>query len=240
MNQEPDLQFKFQEGETLLINKPSDWTSFDVVSKTRGLIRRFTDAKKIKVGHAGTLDPMATGLLIICTGKNTKKIHLYQDAEKEYTGVFTLGKTTPSFDAETEPDESYPTDHITEDDIYHKAEEFVGEQEQIPPVYSALKYKGERAYKYARQNKEIVLNPRKINIYIFEILNIKFPEIHFRVTCSKGTYIRALARDFGKALNTGAYLSSLTRTRIGQYKLEDALTIEQFETLIKQLYPDPS
>lgn len=227
--------FNFQEGEILLFNKPETWTSFNVVSKVRGLIRYHRKIKKLKVGHAGTLDPLATGLLIICTGKLTKQINRIQEAEKEYTGTFHLGASTPSFDRETPIDHSYPTEHITEEKILETAASFRGSIEQVPPVYSAIKVKGERAYNYARGNTEVELKSRNVNIYEFEIVRIALPEVDFRIVCSKGTYIRSLARDLGLALDSGAYLKQLTRTRIGHFKLDEALEIEQFEEIVKQL-----
>ncbi|MDZ7742648.1 MAG: tRNA pseudouridine(55) synthase TruB [Bacteroidota bacterium] len=228
--------FNFPEGETLLINKPADWTSFNVVSKIRYIIKHNVGIKKIKVGHAGTLDPKATGLLIICTGRNTKKIRYYQDTDKEYTGTFLLGKTTPSFDTESEADETFPVDHISEGLILEMAAQFTGEMEQVPPIYSAVQIKGKRAYNYARNQEEVELKSRRIRIHEFEISSISLPEVHFRIVCSKGTYIRSLARDFGRALSSGAYLSALCRTRIGDFKLEDAMDIFSFEEKIIKLY----
>ena len=211
----------------ILINKPPNCTSFDVVNKIRYGIKRAFNIKKIKVGHAGTLDPLATGLLIVCTGKFTKKINDYQALEKEYTGNFTLGATTPSYDMETPIDQTYKIDHITPALIKKTTKKFLGTINQIPPIFSALKINGERAYKKARKKEEVILKPKKVEISEFEITKIDFPVITFRVVCSKGTYIRSLTYDFGKALKTGAYLSSLCRTRIGKYKLEDALTIDE-------------
>jgi tRNA pseudouridine55 synthase len=228
--------FSFVEGETLLINKPLDWTSFNVVAKVRYLVKHSLGIKKLKVGHAGTLDPRATGLLIVCTGKRTKQINLYQDAEKEYTGTFLLGKTTPSFDTESEPDQEFETSHITKEMIDETVKKFIGEQEQIPPIFSAIKVNGKRAYNLARDKKEIKLEARKIIIREFEITDYSLPEIKFRVVCSKGTYIRSLAHDFGLALNSGAYLTSLCRTRIGTFLLEDAMEIEALETIIRKIY----
>ncbi len=230
--------FNFLEGETLLINKPTDWTSFNVVSKIRYILKHNLGIKKIKVGHAGTLDPKATGLLIICTGRNTKKIQYFQDFDKEYSGTFILGKTTPSFDSETEVDEEYPLDHINEDLIREKAARFTGEMEQVPPIFSAIQVKGKRAYNYARNKEEVELKSRSVHIHEFEISRISMPEVHFRIVCSKGTYIRSLARDFGQELSSGAYLSALCRTRIGDFKLEDAMDIFSFEEIIKKLYDD--
>jgi tRNA pseudouridine55 synthase len=226
---------EFLEGQIILINKPIEWTSFDVVKKIRNTISRSTGIKKIKVGHAGTLDPLATGLLIICTGKFTKKISAFQNMEKEYTGTFYLGETTPSFDKETQVDQTYPTTHITKGLIREISTGFIGEQDQIPPSYSAVNIQGERAYKRARNQEEMVLEARKIYIKQFALEKIELPHVHFRLVCSKGTYVRALARDFGKALGSGAYLTELVRTRIGKYDLKNAYTIEE---LVRKLNPD--
>jgi len=222
----------FKEGQILLFDKPLGWTSFQVVNKVRWLIRKSCNIKKIKVGHAGTLDPLASGLLIICTGKLTKKIDELQGQEKEYTGTFTLGATTPSYDLETEINETFETSHISEEDIEGAALEFLGEIDQVPPVYSALKKDGKRYYDYARNGEELDIPSRKTTITEFEITGIRFPEIDFRVVCSKGTYIRSLANDFGKALGTGAYLSSLRRTKIGGFLVDEALDVERFEKLL--------
>ncbi len=225
--------FDFQAGEVLLFNKPIGWTSFDVVNKVRYLIRSHLGIKKIKVGHAGTLDPLATGLLILCTGKFTKRIQEFQDQDKEYTGTFFLGATTPSFDKETEIDKTYNISHITDDKILNAAKQLTGDIEQIPPVFSAIRIKGKRAYDYARKNKDVKLNPRKVSINEFEITGIDLPKIYFRVSCSKGTYIRSLARDFGEALNVGAYLTSLCRTKSGSIDISKTMTIEMFQQLLQ-------
>lgn len=217
-------------GGILLINKPLDWTSFDVVGKLRNTMKK-KYGKRLKVGHAGTLDPLATGLLIICSGSFTKKINGFQDLDKEYEGVFVLGATRPSFDKETEIDETYPTNHINEEAIHKAALKFIGEIQQVPPVFSAIKVDGKRAYKSARKGKELDMPPRQVSIKAFEITKIDMPSVHFRVSCSKGTYIRALARDFGMALGTGAYLDALTRTRIGNFSLHSSLTIQQAQEL---------
>jgi tRNA pseudouridine55 synthase len=209
--------------EIILINKPYRWTSFDVVKKIK-----YALGKKIKVGHAGTLDPLATGLLILCTGAMTKKISEIQDAEKEYEGSFFLGATTESYDLEREVNAGFKTEHITEELIRHTATEFIGEQMQIPPAHSAVKVKGKRAYELARKGQEVVIEAKKIEIKEFEITRIEMPLVYFRIVCSKGTYIRSLADDFGRKLNSGAYLSSLIRTRIGSYFLIDALTPEGY------------
>jgi tRNA pseudouridine55 synthase len=219
----------FQAGEVLLINKTLNWTSFDVVNSLRSFIRYNFGLKKIKIGHAGTLDPLATGLVIVCTGKKTKEINTYQAQQKTYTGTFYIGQTTPSFDLETLPDKTYPTRHITPEYIYDAAKTFIGETEQTPPIFSAVKINGKKAYDYARNNEEVTMRKRKVTIYEFEITAINLPEVAFRVVCSKGTYIRSLANDFGQELGSGAYLSSLCRTAIGDYENADALTVEEFK-----------
>jgi tRNA pseudouridine55 synthase len=212
------------EGSMLLVNKPLDWTSFDVVKKLRNAL------KITKIGHAGTLDPLATGLLIICTGKQTKSISQYQNLDKVYVGQMVLGKTTPSFDLETEFDSERPYDHIRETDIMQLTNKFLGPILQIPPAYSAVKTKGVRAYEQARKGQQPTLEPRQVFIKNFTITAINLPQVYFEVTCSKGTYIRSLVRDFGEALDTGAYLAQLCRTHIGSYSLKEAYEIE---TLIK-------
>lgn len=222
----------FQTGQILLFDKPLDWTSFQLVNKIRWLIRKSCHIKKIKVGHAGTLDPLASGLLLICTGKFTKRIEELQGQEKEYTGTITLGATTPSYDMETQVNETFDTSHISEIDIEGATVNFIGEIDQVPPVFSALKKDGKRLYEYARNGEEIEIPSRKVTIEEFEITAIRFPEVDFRVVCSKGTYIRSLANDFGKILGTGAYLSSLRRTKIGGFLVDDALDINTFENLL--------
>lgn len=212
----------FAEGQVLLIDKPLEWTSFDVVKK----IRILTKVKK--VGHAGTLDPLATGLLIVCTGKFTKKINEYMAAEKEYTGTFTLGHTTPTFDLESEPVPVSDTAHLTRETIEAATEAFTGEIMQVPPAHSAIKKGGTPAYILARKGKEVKMEPRKITISTFEITGIDLPVVSFRVVCSTGTYIRSLANDFGAALGCGGYLSSLRRTRIGEFPVDQAMTVSQF------------
>lgn len=214
--------YNFADGEVLLINKPLTWTSFDVVRKIRNRI------KIKKVGHAGTLDPLATGLLVVCTGKKTKTIDLIQATDKEYRGTITVGGTTPSYDKETEVNETFPTEHITDELIYETAKSFLGANEQIPPAHSAIKINGERVYKKARRGEEVIMKPRLITINEFEITAINLPEISFRIACTKGTYIRSIAFDFGQRLNSGGYLSSLVRTKIGELKIEDAMTIDEF------------
>lgn len=213
----------YKNGLVLLIDKPLNWTSFQVVNKLRWHIRQKFDIKKIKVGHAGTLDPLATGLLIICTGSFTKKIDEYQGQIKEYTGEITLGATTPSYDMETEVNETFSTSHITKELIENTLLQFIGDIEQKPPIFSALKKDGVRLYDMAREGKSVEIASRKIHISAFEITDITLPKLKFRVVCSKGTYIRSLAYDFGKALNSGAYLSELRRTKIGDFSVENAL-----------------
>lgn len=211
----------YAEGRVLLINKPLHWTSFDVVKKIRGMV-------KTKVGHAGTLDPLATGLLICCTGKLTKKISTYQAQEKEYTGTFVLGAVTPTYDLESEPADHKNIDHITAQDIVKTATSFTGKILQYPPVHSAIKKQGKPVYHLARKGIAVELEPREVEIKVFEITRVELPEVDFRVVCSTGTYIRSLANDFGQKLGCGAYLSALCRTRIGDFKLEDAWEIEEF------------
>ncbi|AFL80906.1 tRNA pseudouridine synthase B [Aequorivita sublithincola DSM 14238] len=219
----------YKEGQVLLIDKPLEWTSFQAVNKLRWLIRKSFDIKKIKVGHAGTLDPLATGLLIICTGKFTKRIDTFQAQEKEYTGSFTLGATTPSYDLETQIDQTFDVSEITSEKIHEATKQFLGEIQQQPPVFSALKKEGKRLYEYARSGEEVEIPFRTVTISEFEITKIELPNIDFRVVCSKGTYIRSLANDFGKALDNGAHLSALRRTRIGEFSVENAVGIEAFE-----------
>ncbi len=226
--------FDFLAGEVLLIDKPYDWTSFDVVNKIKTLLKHQLGIKKIKMGHAGTLDPLATGLLILCTGCFTKKIDEYQDQEKEYAGTFVLGATTPSFDMETPIDKSFDISNITDEEIMAAAKTFVGNIKQIPPVYSAKKIGGERAYEFARKGIEITMVAKDVVIKEFEITKIQLPEVTFRVVCSKGTYIRSLVKDIGEKLGNGAYLSQLRRTRIGSFCVEQALDIEKIIDLITQ------
>ncbi len=222
------------EGKLLLINKPIGWTSFQVVNKLRWHIKNLSGIKKIKVGHAGTLDPLASGLLILCTGKMTKSIEQLMGQEKEYTGTFTLGATTPSYDLETEIDNTFPTDHITEELLHNTLDQFVGTIDQYPPVFSALKKDGKRLYEFAREGIEVEIPTRKVNIRNFELTQKAIPKVDFEVICSKGTYIRSLANDYGKALNSGAHLSALRRTRIGEFNIEQAVSIEDFEKQIKK------
>ena len=229
-----DSSSDFIAGELILVNKPIEWTSFDVVKKVRNLLKKKLQIKKLKVGHAGTLDPLATGLLIICTGKNTKKIEQIQSQIKTYTGTFTIGATTPSYDLETEVDKVFPTSHITKELLIETVKNFVGEIFQKPPVFSALKKEGKRLYQYARNKKEVEVKERKVAVHAFEITNIELPTIHFKICCSKGTYIRSLAHDFGLYLNSGAHLSKLCRTKIGDYDLENALSITE---LVEKINP---
>lgn len=234
-NTSPD----FPAGEVILINKDINWTSFDIVNSIRIFFKHEYNIKKIKVGHAGTLDPLATGLVIVCTGKKTKEIDSYQAQEKEYTGSFYLGQTTPSYDLETEPDQDFPTDHITHELIYKTTEKFLGKIEQAPPVFSAVRIDGKKAYEYARKKIDVKMKTRTVEIFEFEITNIEMPAVFFRVKCSKGTYIRSLANDFGLALKSGAYLSSLCRTAIGDHKNDNALTVDEFKNLYKKEEKQP-
>jgi tRNA pseudouridine55 synthase len=218
------------EGQVILIDKPLTWSSFQAVNKLKYILKRQYDLpKKFKIGHAGTLDPLATGLLIICTGKFTKRITEIQAQAKEYTGTITVGATTPSYDLETEVNATFPTEHITEDLIQETTKQFLGEIDQKPPVFSAIKKDGIRLYEHARAGENIEIAARKTTLYEFEITRIALPEIDFRVKCSKGTYIRSLAFDFGFALKSGAHLSALRRTKIGDYSVEDGITPEMFE-----------
>ncbi|XCF06822.1 tRNA pseudouridine(55) synthase TruB [Tamlana crocina] len=220
-------------GQVLLIDKPLHWTSFQVVNKLRWEIRQAFKLKKIKVGHAGTLDPLATGLLVICTGKMTKQIDSFQAQIKEYTGTFVLGSTTPSYDLETEINDTFPTEHISETLIRNNTKQFLGDIEQFPPVFSAIKKDGKRLYEFARAGESVEVKPRTVSISEFEITNISGLNIDFRVVCGKGTYIRSLAHDFGKSLNSGAHLSALRRTKIGDFNVDDAVSIEGFTANLK-------
>lgn len=223
----------FTEGQILLVDKPLQWSSFQAVNKIKWSLKKHLGLKKIKVGHAGTLDPLATGLLIICTGKFTKRIMELQGMEKEYTGTFYIGATTPSYDLETGVDNTYPTAHISENLIKETVTQFTGEIDQKPPIFSAIKKDGKRLYEHARKGEEVVIASRKTTIYKFEITRIALPEIDFRVVCSKGTYIRSLAHDYGRALQSGGHLIALRRTKIGQFSVEDAITPENFENDIQ-------
>ena len=221
--------FDFVEGEMLLIDKPLNWTSFDVVNFLRSFIRKSYNLKKLKVGHAGTLDPLATGLLIICTGKLTKTINEYQGMDKTYIGSMKMGYTTPSYDGETETDAHFDISHLTHEDLTKASNLFKGEIDQVPPIYSAIKIAGKRAFEHARKNKDIVLKSRTVAIHQFDLSQIELPDINFSVKCSKGTYIRSLVHDFGKSLNNGAYLTGLRRTEIGKYKVSDAYILDEFK-----------
>jgi len=220
-------QNEFEAGKVLLIDKPLKWTSFDVIRRIRSMIRIK------KVGHAGTLDPLASGLLIVCTGKFTKKINEYMAREKEYTGNFTLGATTPTYDLESEPVPAGSWEHLTETDLKNALQPFLGEILQVPPAHSAIKKDGKRVYELARAGQEVKLDPRKITIKEFEITQVEMPVVSFRVVCSTGTYIRSLAHDYGQALGCGAYLSKLVRTRIGEFSLDQVQSMEQFEDYAK-------
>ncbi len=223
----------FQEGQVLLIDKPLHWSSFQAVNKIKWSLKKHLGLKKIKVGHAGTLDPLATGLLIICTGKFTKRIMELQGMEKEYTGTFYIGATTPSYDLETEINETFATEHIDENLIHHTLNQFIGEIDQKPPVFSAIKKDGKRLYEHARKGEEVEIASRKVTIHEFEITRITLPEVDFRVVCSKGTYIRSLAHDFGAALGSGAHLTALRRTKIGAYDVNNGITPDAFEASVK-------
>ena len=223
----------YKEGTVLLVDKPLNWTSSQVVNKIRWLIKQQFNIKKIKVGHAGTLDPLATGLLILCTGKYTKKIETYQAQVKEYTGTITLGATTPSYDLESEIDQEFDISEISEADILKNTQQFLGEIQQQPPIFSALKKNGKRLYEYAREGSKIEIPSRAVTIKEFEITKIELPCIEFRIVCGKGTYIRSLAHDFGRSLNNGAHLSGLRRTKIGEFRVEDAISVLEFEKFIK-------
>jgi tRNA pseudouridine55 synthase len=231
MNQTAEKNI-YEEGQVVLINKPLKWTSFDIVRKIR-------NTTKAKTGHAGTLDPLATGLLICCTGKMTKKINEYQAQEKEYTGTFTIGAVTPTYDLESEPTDFKPLDGITEEMIHAATRQFLGEQQQLPPIHSAIKQNGKPIYELARKGVEVKVEPRTVFIKEFEITKIEMPVVSFRVVCSTGTYIRSLANDFGAALGVGGYMSSLCRTRIGAFKLEDAWEIDKFIEKVKGSLPTP-
>ncbi len=219
----------FLSGKVLLIDKPLNWTSFQAVNKLKWLLKSKLKIKKIKIGHAGTLDPLATGLLIVCTGKMTKSITDIQAQAKEYTGTFYIGATTPSFDLETEIDHRFDISHITEDLVRQTTQQFLGEIDQKPPIFSAIKKDGKRLYEHARAGEEVEIASRKTTIYDFEITRIALPEVDFRIVCSKGTYIRSIAHDFGKALGSGAHLTALRRTKIGDYDIRSAIRVEDFE-----------
>ena len=224
--------FHFEEGEVFLIDKPLDWTSFDAVNLIRAVVKRYHGIRKLKVGHAGTLDPLATGLLIVCTGRMTKQIDNFQAQEKVYTGTMLLGQTTPSYDLESEPDAFYPTDGITEEMMEEARKSFIGDIMQRPPKFSAIKIQGKRAFEYARSDKEIALKERLVHIEDFKIDTTDFPILKFEVKCSKGTYIRSLVNDFGKALGNGACMTSLRRTKIGDFSVENAYDLMELKKMI--------
>lgn len=229
------MVYEFASGSTILVDKPYEWTSFDVVNKLRWHLRKKLAAKKIKVGHAGTLDPLATGLLVICIGKHTKKINDFIQDEKEYTGTILLGKTTPSFDLETPFNHEFDISHITREMLNEVALSFIGDQDQIPPIYSAKQIDGKRAYEHARKGRDIQLKSNKINISAFEINIDCFPEIMFRIVCSKGTYIRSVANDFGKRLNSGGTLIELRRTRSGEFNIDEAKSVDKWIDFIENM-----
>ena len=226
----------YKNGQVLLIDKPLTWTSFQVVNKLRWEIKQRFNIKKIKVGHAGTLDPLATGLLIICTGKQTKQIDTYQGQVKEYTGTFTVGGTTPSYDLETAVEKTFPTAHISEELLHKTTEQFTGEIQQKPPIFSAIKKDGKRLYELARKGETTEIKERTVTVSKFEITKVNLPEVGFRIICSKGTYIRSIAFDYGKALNSGAHLSALRRTKIGNFCVDDALSVEAFIEKLNEAY----
>ncbi len=221
------------EGELLLIDKPLEWTSFQVVNKIRWALKRKFNIKKLKVGHAGTLDPLATGLLIICTGKMTKKISEFQDLDKTYIGTITLGATTPSFDLETPINKRFPLKHLNKEKIIEAKKNFIGTINQYPPIFSAIKKKGKRLYEFARIGKKIDIQSRKVIIYNLEFSNINLPDLNFKLKCSKGTYIRSLANDFGKSIDSGGYLSSLRRTAVGSFKIKNSIQLQEFIEKLK-------
>ena len=224
----------FIEGAVLYVNKPQQWTSFDVVNKTRYMLCRSLRVKKIKVGHAGTLDPLATGVMILCTGKETKNIETYLHKEKEYVATIKLGATTPTFDLESDEDAQFPIEHIDREKVESVLRQLEGDIQQVPPMFSAIRVRGQRAYELARKNCDVALEPRSVHIEKIELLDFALPLIRIRVECSKGTYIRSLARDIGTALQTGAYLTNLQRTRVGDVTLSECVSIEQLQEIIEQ------
>jgi tRNA pseudouridine55 synthase len=225
----------FLEGEILLLNKPLYWTSFDLVNKIRFKLRYFLKVKKIKVGHAGTLDPLASGLMIVCTGKATKKIDQLTGLDKEYIATIRLGSTTPTYDLESDIDQTFPTSHISREYLDQQLAQFKGEIDQLPPIFSAIKVEGKKAYDLARKGHEVELKSRKITIHELEVISFNLPDITLRINCSKGTYIRSLANDIGKALNSGGHLIALERTQIGEFTLDDAMTLENFEKILQSI-----
>ncbi|MGB0861876.1 MAG: tRNA pseudouridine(55) synthase TruB [Saprospiraceae bacterium] len=236
MDVEPSQQYDFQKGALLLIDKPLEWTSFDVVNKIRYKLKHKLGVKKLKVGHSGTLDPMATGLLIICTGKFTKRLHELQGLPKTYTGTIRLGATTPSYDAEMDVDETFPTEHITKEVMETARQQFLGEIQQLPPIFSAVKVDGQPLYKRARKGEKFEVQPRTITINTFDISERNLPDVDFKVDCSKGTYIRSLAYDFGKACESGGYLTALRRTKVGDFDIENAWNLEELIQHIEDNY----
>ena len=226
--------YDFRGGEVLLVDKPLEWTSFDVVNKLRYQLKHKTGVKRFKVGHAGTLDPLATGLLILCCGKATKTIESYMGMPKEYTGTIVLGAVRPSYDMETEISETFDISSLTEQQVRDAVKTFIGEIEQVPPLFSAKKIDGRKAYEFAREGTDKKLKPNKITIYEYEITRLELPQVDFRIVCSKGTYIRSLAYDLGKALNNGGYLSALRRTAIGDFDVTDAMSVEAWVTEIQE------
>lgn len=232
---EPVEKNIFETGQVLLFKKPLYWTSFDLVNKIRIMIRSHFGLKKIKTGHAGTLDPLATGLMIVCTGKATKSIDEFMGLEKEYTATIHLGETTPSFDLETEVDRQFPTDHITEELVRETLLKFLGEQDQVPPLHSAKFIDGKRAYEFARKGQDRKLEPARVIFREIELISFSVPDVRVRIVCGKGTYIRSFARDLGEALGSGAYLSELQRTAIGQYRVEEAMDLDMFRLFLEQM-----
>jgi tRNA pseudouridine55 synthase len=230
---QPVPRYDFKAGTTLLVDKPQGWTSFDVVNKVRYKIKHRLRVKKIKVGHSGTLDPMATGLLVLCTGKFTKKLNDLQGLSKSYTGTMFVGATTPSYDAESEVQERFPTDHITPELIEQARQQFTGKIQQVPPMFSAIKVDGQPLYKKARKGEIVEVEPRDVEIFSFKITRVELPEIDFEVSCSKGTYIRSLAHDFGKALQSGAYLTTLRRTKVGDFDIKNAWSLDNLVEFIE-------
>jgi tRNA pseudouridine55 synthase len=236
MRDKESRDFDFIRGEILVLNKPLDWTSFDLVNKVRNMLCRLMKLKKLKIGHAGTLDPKATGVMVLCSGKLTKKIDEIQADEKEYIALLKIGATTPSYDLETAENEQFPTEHITRDMIEKVLKLFVGSVEQIPPAYSAVKIEGKRAYQFARKGTEIELKPKLLVIKEIELISVALPVIELRIVCSKGTYIRALARDIGKALHSGAYLIGLKRTRIGEYSIDQCMELSELADVLSAYF----
>ena len=232
---EKDRETIFEKGQVLLLDKPLYWTSFDLVNKVRIMIRSMLGIRKLKVGHAGTLDPLATGLMIICTGKSTKKINEFQDLDKEYIASLHFGETTPSYDLETESEGKFATDHITKELVERSLKDFLGEQKQVPPLHSAKLIGGKRAYEYARKGIHKKLEPVDVVFRELELLSFEMPEMKIRLLCSKGTYVRSLARDLGSALDSGCYLSGLVRTAIGSYRVGSAMKLEKFEEFLDQM-----